>query len=53
MHSRRLATNAGVLQLLLASSSRSVRVGMINQNMKAFSIVNVETVSNIEEANSL
>ncbi len=45
MYSRRLASNAGVLQLLLASSSRSIRVGIVNQNMQAFSIVNVETVS--------
>lgn len=45
MYSRRLAANAGVLQLLLASSSRSVRVGMVNQSVQPFSFVNVETVS--------
>ena len=41
---KRLASNQAALQLLFASSSRSVRVAMINQSVQSFSIVNNEQV---------
>ena len=41
---KRLASNQATLQLLFASSSRSVRVGLVNQSAQSFSIISNEQV---------
>lgn len=41
---KRLASNQAALQLLFANSSRSVRVGMVNQSAQSFSVVSTEQV---------
>ena len=41
---KRIASNQGVLQLLFANSSRSIRVGLVNQSTQNFSIISNEQV---------
>ncbi len=41
---KRLASNQATLQLLFASSSRTIRVGLINQSAQTFSVINTEQV---------
>ena len=41
---KRLASNQGAINLLLATSSRTVRVGMVNQSAQSFSIISNEQV---------
>lgn len=42
---KRVIAARGVVQLLLGSSTRAVTVGLVNHNVQAFSVYNVETVS--------
>lgn len=41
---KRLVSHQGAIQLLLASSSRSLRVGIVNQSAQSFSLDNMAQV---------
>lgn len=44
---RVIAARSVAVQMLLGSTTRAVSVGLVNQNVQAFSLVNVESVSRV------